>query len=389
MNADDLDDRISTIKKELSSPALKESISTEEKLRQRVKTLESDLRRRQTSFVRRERSLRSQINELESNISKLQNSSIHDKVSSESMEDLRNLHEDIMEKIKKSSEKNADKLAKQEKDLSRSFSLRLSTVQDKLDKERNRSLGDEVHEWMRKYEELEASVKWLRSLSDKMEEKNTHLVNHNSTLRAQFVSQEEDRALLVKQLVLAKKDNSRFRQEFLEMKSKLDKEKQYSSSLEQQQQIRQHTQLNKRTKEEPFSEFSHTEDSGKHINYKEMFYKQKQILETARRNLRKVRNKLNTEVNQRSELEIFLHLCLNDVRTEISRRKGISKLAVELSQFDRAARERTLELLLSQEKVVSLLYKKTFLQDNQSDDDRFSEKCPTGDSLDEIITRKI
>ena len=62
----------------------------------------------------------------------------------------------------------------------------------------------------------------------------------------------------------------------------------------------------------------------------------------------------------RTELEMLLRQCLDDVRSEVARRMDVAPNAVELSEFDRAARERTLELLLSQERVVALLYSRTF-----------------------------
>ena len=79
-----------------------------------------------------------------------------------------------------------------------------------------------------------------------------------------------------------------------------------------------------------------------------------------------------------TEMEMLLRKCVEDVRDEISRRnltnlqlsessnkKGWSPLYmpkdnVSPNEFTKEDRERALELLLSQERVISLIYSKTF-----------------------------
>jgi hypothetical protein len=106
----------------------------------------------------------------------------------------------------------------------------------------------------------------------------------------------------------------------------------------------------------------------------------KVLLERERKNLSRARKSYEREVNQRTELEIFLRQCVRDVQIEISRRREelINTNPVDrdkesdgrrttddgdelpLSEFSSADRERVMELLLSQERVVSLLYSRTF-----------------------------
>jgi hypothetical protein len=78
-------------------------------------------------------------------------------------------------------------------------------------------------------------------------------------------------------------------------------------------------------------------------------------------------------LQQRSELEELLATAVDDVKAEIRKRKKeeaerksqqgedpsptVGTFCTELSADDRA---RTIELLLSQERVISLLYKRTF-----------------------------
>lgn len=137
--------------------------------------------------------------------------------------------------------------------------------------------------------------------------------------------------------------------------------------------------------------------------YKDMIRRLKRLLETERKNLRQVRSQYAAELQNRTELEIFLHQCIEDVKHDIARRRSqlmsgstsrrvgcgssmkcdspwccfvspgkatfppVAGAAAKgegddtpLSAFTAADRERVMELLLSQERVISLLYSKTF-----------------------------
>ena len=64
-------------------------------------------------------------------------------------------------------------------------------------------------------------MEWVKALADKLEASNKNFERENQRLHQNFKSQEEDRTMLVKQLVLVKKDNARLRQEIQELKEKV------------------------------------------------------------------------------------------------------------------------------------------------------------------------
>ena len=124
--------------------------------------------------------------------------------------------------------------------------------------------------WIKKYHKLEKQVDWVKKLADKLEQSNkqysewdiistlavltvglstprgkdlllTHAVfctfqlmcvficflftvAENQRLTLNFTSQEEDRALLVKQLVLVKRDNARYKEELAQLKESMGKD---------------------------------------------------------------------------------------------------------------------------------------------------------------------
>jgi len=80
-------------------------------------------------------------------------------------------------------------------------------------------------------------------------------------------------------------------------------------------------------------------------------------------------------MQQRTEIEVLLRQCLDDVKAEIMRHRldheqkdggmpgaGVPVTAMSVHELTTQDRERVLELLLSQQRVVQLLYSKTFPQ---------------------------
>lgn len=109
--------------------------------------------------------------------------------------------------------------------------------------------------------------------------------------------------------------------------------------------------------------------------YKEINTRLRRLLADERKALQTVRLNYSTELRCRTEMEMLLRQCVDDVRKEISvrtfstpsragSRPGSSGASAtpgpSSSSFTQADRERALELLLSQERVISLVYSKTF-----------------------------
>lgn len=122
--------------------------------------------------------------------------------------------------------------------------------------------------------------------------------------------------------------------------------------------------------------------------YKEFNIRLKRLLTEERKNLATLRNNYSQELKNRTEMELLLRQCVEDVRQEIARRyvnegtivngnsnsnsTDLVKLYINnpslipVENFLQSDRERVLELLLSQERVVSLIYSKTFPINNSN-----------------------
>jgi len=91
-------------------------------------------------------------------------------------------------------------------------------------------------------------------------------------------------------------------------------------------------------------------------NLKETIIKLRKLLEHERRNLKMVRNAHLSALAERTELEVFLKQCIEDVKQELSKHSMSRQISGAMTAHDR---QRVIDILLSKERVLQLLYEKT------------------------------
>jgi|TARA_B110000305_G_C19366382_1_gene602148 hypothetical protein len=106
--------------------------------------------------------------------------------------------------------------------------------------------------------------------------------------------------------------------------------------------------------------------------FENLIYRLKKILESDKKSLRQIKTLCAKEIDQKNQLEKILRQCVDDVKTEIQKKKTESKVqyyqkaggprvkADDDRNLTLEEREKILEVLLSQERVLTLLYDKTF-----------------------------
>lgn len=385
------------------------STSSPVKLQEQVENLQQDMQRRQESYIRRERQYRVQIDELENALMKMRETQRDHLNYDLKMDDIRSVHREIQSSVAQVQERTTGILQEQEKDLLRAFRARLYDVQTELEKEKNKT-DDGAAAWIEKAKQLEAESDWTKEMADRLDRLNQSLTRENLRLKNQFTSQENDREYLVQQLVAVKKDNVRLRDEHLVMTHAHDellkaqhhqnqnhqtvlplmhhhpttnnmKPSTSSSSLSPTTTIttthHHHHQMN--IEQQPSRPHTSSPSSSATLKftdaesntnrYKEIIKRLKKILEVERRNLKQVRQAYTSELQERSELETFLRQCIEDLRVDIMQRKsqqerrGPSSMSLtkpSLKEFTQENRQRIMENLLAQERVIHLLYTKTF-----------------------------
>lgn len=333
----------------------------ERQQRIRIEALENDLRRRQTSYIRRERAYKAKIEELERQLTIARRGGGSDETESK-MISIRLTHEKIMENIEKMQSTTAQLMKEQEADLLRQFRVRLFDVQEELETAKAKASDENATVWIKKYRALEKEMEWVKALADKLEQSNKTFVKENGRLHSNFKSQEDDRAMLVKQLVLVKKDNARLRQEIQDLKDRAAEEKPTS------------TGSNRRSLRQVIQDAPIAFDENSDLRYREVIKRLKKLLDIERKNMKELRRTHASELERKTELEIFLRQCIDDTRREIALRRNSQSGSmpgaiaendellqqVPVADFDEKDREHVMELLLSQERVIALLYAKTF-----------------------------
>ena len=114
--------------------------------------------------------------------------------------------------------------------------------------------------------------------------------------------------------------------------------------------------------------------------YENLIAKLKRVYENEKKHLRQVKTLCSKEIDQKNQLEKILRQCVDDVKGEINKKRTEGKATFynnprkmmmhrmpqagdvheEFQQLDVAEKEKILEVLVSQERVLTLLYDKTF-----------------------------
>ena len=107
--------------------------------------------------------------------------------------------------------------------------------------------------------------------------------------------------------------------------------------------------------------------------YEQVIKKIKKMIEAERRKLRDIKTVYSKEIEVKTQLEQLLRQWVDDVKLEISKKRSENKVMYytnkrgatqstkgKKNELNQEEREKVVEVLLSQERVLTLLYDKTF-----------------------------
>jgi DNA repair exonuclease SbcCD ATPase subunit len=295
-------------------------------LKSKLSLLEKDLERRQESYITRERAYKTRIEELEEELSRQKQRKSGWVGTDSKMSVLKQMQTQIVENVELVQDRTAHILQEQERDLLRAFRARLFDVQTELDKERGRK-DDGAAQWIERCRQLEAEVEWAKEVADRLERVNQNLVSEAARLKTQFSNQEEDRNHLVKQLVAVKRINASLKSEHAALKDEHDLLKTQLRS------IQEGTASGNGLVTATGRIVGNTGGGGmieatgagsvraeNEERLKEANARLRRLLAEERRSLQQVRQNYATELKSRTEMELLLRNCVEDVRHEISRR---------------------------------------------------------------------
>ena len=320
------------IKSDSKIKSLNSNLSSRKNILQKL-TLKS--MKTQENYVKKEQEYRSILAEYESKLTE-NDSAISMKLmdtTKQKVEEIQKHHHKIMGNLTEIQEKTLMLLRGQEIEIINDLNLKLKEKWEELEKER-KAVQDNLAR-KGKESELMEELERLKSKVDDIDRKNKKYSQLNFQLKIIQSSHSEDKKILLKQIETLKLHNKK-------LKVKLASSK--TGRLTPQPIIRD-------SSPSPEKDFMYQSSS-----YQDVITKLKKIIELESKNCRGAKTAYSRELEGKRELEKFLRDAVEDVKLKVLEKK--SELRMQNSDQDDL--DRVIEILLSQERVLTLLYDKAF-----------------------------
>jgi chromosome segregation ATPase len=335
-------------------------------------SLEDQFKYRLAHFVKRETQTKNKIESLERRL----NDGVDQDEHVQRMAVIETMHKSVVMGLQSIQSNTAKILQDQEKDLMRAFRARLQEVSKDLEATR-KGRGDAGTELQMRHRRVVAELHEAQELAQTFDKKNEQLKAENQKLLEKLRTREDDRQCLLRELVLSKKENAR-----LKAQVKDGTATGVAASTGEQGQIRtgpmdksHGKSFSQKQIEQARLQQTHNKQYEREVKYREAITHLKRMVEAERKNARSLKQQQADMMQQRTEIEVLLRQCLDDVKAEIMRHRmehqktdgpipgpSVPITAMSVHELTTQDRERVLELLLSQQRVVQLLYSKAFPQ---------------------------
>lgn len=117
------------------------------------------------------------------------------------------LHKQIQDNIGAIQHKTSKILIEQEADIRRFFHKKMNEMKEKF-KEDKINKNEKDQEFIEKEKQLLSELEWIKNIAHKIDLENQTLTKKYSTLKSEYEIQEKDKDLLMKELLMKKKENA-------------------------------------------------------------------------------------------------------------------------------------------------------------------------------------
>jgi DNA repair exonuclease SbcCD ATPase subunit len=299
------------------------------------KKIQEDLRRREERYNKREQDYRQKIDDLQRELrvrlgyekdADKKNRRIYKKMQGEIDQQIASIDTRV-NKLKD----------EQEKDIIRKFNSLLAKIK-KGGEEKKNSNGESGAELKERENELQHHLELITNIAQRIDNENRALLKKNQELRNEYKAQENDRELLVRQLVQHKKENGKIKEQ-IELYQRLTQQRQDEEGIEEPLDVdgfeedlaKKRAQLgtrgsstrggqaNQQQQANPLvyipKQKTETEDE-KVLRYERVIDKLKKMLEHERRLLKGARQQYQREMGVKTELEVLLRETVEQVIAE-------------------------------------------------------------------------
>merc|ERR1719440_1365813 len=243
-------------------------------------------------------------------------------------------------------------LQDQEKDLMRAFRARLQEVSKDLEATR-KGKGDAGTELQMRHRRVVAELHEAQELAQTFDKKNEQLKSDNQKLLEKLRTREDDRQCLLRELVLSKKENARLKAQVKDGTAggatapSGEQGQSRAASGDKSQKTFTQKQI-----EQARMQTTHNKQYEREMKYREAITALKRMVEGERKTVRQLKQQKAEMMRHRMEHE----------KKDVVPGAAAPVTAMSVHELTTQDRERVLELLLSQQRVVQLLYSKTFPQ---------------------------
>eukprot|EP00927_Polykrikos_kofoidii_P053686 TRINITY_DN48250_c0_g1_i1.p1 TRINITY_DN48250_c0_g1~~TRINITY_DN48250_c0_g1_i1.p1 ORF type:complete len:433 (-),score=114.49 TRINITY_DN48250_c0_g1_i1:95-1393(-) len=332
------------------------------------RSLEDQYKYRVATFVKRETQTKNKIDSLERRLNDGTDQDEH----VQRMAMIENMHKTVISRIERIQNNTAEILQDQERELMRAFRAKLQDVSKDIDAQRSRN-GENSTELQARHRRVVAEKHEAQELAQTFDKMNRQLKEENAKLLEKLQTREDDRQALIRELFEARKEAARIKAQCKEVAAAAGGAGDQQQARDTESQQAKRRSFSQRQIEQARLQQTQNKQYEREVRYREAVTRLKRMVEAERKASRSLRQQQADMLQQRTELEVLLKQCLDDVKAEImnhrlenERKDGptlpgpgqpINSMSVhELTAQDR---ERVLELLLSQQRVVQLLYSKT------------------------------
>lgn len=288
-------------------------------LLEKLNYVKEELQITQESFISRERAYKIRIEELEGALAQKRKEKIGWMDADPKIRELKKDQAEILSKVALVQDRFSRVVREQETDLLKAFQARLLDVQAELEMQKSKK-DDGAVAYIELSKAKEYDVEKEKVKADMKERQNQALLQANNRLKGQFASREEDRNFLVMQINSARNDNARLRSEYNEHEAESKRLKHQLAELTEKIAGGAGAGTQQASRKGLTSAQSLQMKIDAEERYKEVNLRLKKLLAEERRSLQQVRQNYNNEIASRTDIELVLRDCVEEVRKEGERR---------------------------------------------------------------------